>query len=72
MYQRYAEMHGWRTEFLDLSETELGGVKEAALSIAGRGVFAVSSSIGRPPCPKGPTTDSGGRIHVRRDRRSAA
>ena len=35
MYQRYAEVHGWRAEFLDLSETELGGV-EAAISIAGR------------------------------------
>ena len=30
MYQRYAEVHGWRAEFLNLSETELGGVKEVA------------------------------------------
>ena len=65
MYQRYAEMHGWRTEFLDLSETELGGVKEAALSIAGRGVFArLKFESGVHRVQRVPTTDSGGRIHT--------
>ena len=46
MYMRYAERHGWKTEMLEASMTELGGVKEA--------VFA----SGRPPprrslcCPR--------------------
>lgn len=65
MYQRYAELHGWRTEFLDMSETELGGVKEAALSIAGRGVFArLKFESGVHRVQRVPTTESGGRIHT--------
>ncbi|PPR62734.1 MAG: Peptide chain release factor 1 [Alphaproteobacteria bacterium MarineAlpha4_Bin2] len=65
MYLRYAEMQGWRTEFLDLSETELGGVKEAALSIAGRGVFArLKFESGVHRVQRVPTTESGGRIHT--------
>ena len=40
MYQRYAALHGWRFEVLDLSETGIGGFKEAAASITGRDVFA--------------------------------
>src|SRR5467141_1670077 len=35
MYQRYAAMRGWRFELLDLSETGLGGFKEAVASITG-------------------------------------
>ncbi|MEC8171919.1 MAG: peptide chain release factor 1, partial [Pseudomonadota bacterium] len=65
MYQRYAEVHGWRAEFLDLSETELGGVKEAAISIAGRGVFAkLKFESGVHRVQRVPTTESGGRIHT--------
>ncbi len=65
MYQRYAELHGWRTEFLDMSETELGGVKDAALSIAGRGVFArLKFESGVHRVQRVPTTESGGRIHT--------
>jgi peptide chain release factor 1 len=65
MYQRYAELHGWRTEFLDMSETELGGVKDAALSIAGSGVFArLKFESGVHRVQRVPTTESGGRIHT--------
>jgi peptide chain release factor 1 len=65
MYQRYAELHGWRVEFLDLSETELGGVKDVAISIAGRGVFArLKFESGVHRVQRVPTTESGGRIHT--------
>jgi len=65
MYQRYAELHGWRTEYLSLSETELGGVKEVALSIAGRGVFArLKFESGVHRVQRVPVTESGGRIHT--------
>ena len=65
MYQRYAEVHGWQAEFLDLSETELGGVKEVAISIAGRGVFAkLKFESGVHRVQRVPTTESGGRIHT--------
>ncbi|MCB2135536.1 MAG: PCRF domain-containing protein, partial [Rhodobacteraceae bacterium] len=40
MYQKYAEGQGWRFDLLELSETELGGVKEAMARIEGEGVFA--------------------------------
>ena len=65
MYQRFAEVHGWRAEFLNLSETELGGVKEVAISIAGRGVFAkLKFESGVHRVQRVPTTESGGRIHT--------
>lgn len=39
MYTRYAERQGWKTELIDVSPTELGGVKEAVFAVSGRGVF---------------------------------
>ena len=39
MYTRYAERRGWKTEMIDLSDTELGGVKEAVFAITGEGVY---------------------------------
>ena len=36
MYQRYAEQHGWRFEVMSISETGIGGYKEATASILGR------------------------------------
>ncbi len=40
MYQRYCGLQGWKTEILSLSESDLGGFKEAVLEVQGRGVFA--------------------------------
>ena len=40
MYSRYAERCGYRVEPLYTQETELGGIKECAFSIAGSGAFA--------------------------------
>src|SRR6516225_2834313 len=40
LYQRYVALRGWRFEILDLSETGLGGFKEASALISGRDVFA--------------------------------
>ena len=37
MYMRYAERHGWKTEMLEASMTELGGVKEAVYRHHGGG-----------------------------------
>ena len=31
MYTRYAQLQGWKAELLSLSESDLGGVKEAVL-----------------------------------------
>jgi peptide chain release factor 1 len=65
MYQRYAEVRGWRFESLDVAETGLGGFKEASASISGRGVFArLKFESGVHRVQRVPETESGGRIHT--------
>jgi peptide chain release factor 1 len=65
MYQRYAALRGWRFELLDLSESDLGGVKEASASIAGRDVFArLKFESGVHRVQRVPETEAGGRIHT--------
>jgi peptide chain release factor 1 len=65
MYQRFAELRGWRFEPLQLNETGLGGVKEARATIGGRGVFAnLKFESGVHRVQRVPVTESGGRIHT--------
>ena len=65
MYQRYAELQGWRTEILEMNETGIGGVKEAIVSVSGRGVFArLKFESGVHRVQRVPVTESGGRIHT--------
>ncbi|QPZ90804.1 peptide chain release factor 1 [Thioclava electrotropha] len=65
MYQKYAEKHGWRFEMMELTETELGGVKEAVARIEGEGVFArLKYESGVHRVQRVPETEAGGRIHT--------
>jgi peptide chain release factor 1 len=65
MYQRYAALRGWRFEILDLSETGLGGFKEATASISGRDVFArLKFESGVHRVQRVPETEAAGRIHT--------
>ncbi|HEY2541137.1 MAG TPA: peptide chain release factor 1 [Stellaceae bacterium] len=65
MYQRYAVLHRWNFEVLDLSETGLGGYKEASASISGRNVFArLKFESGVHRVQRVPETEAGGRIHT--------
>ena len=65
MYQRYAALRGWRFELLDLSETGLGGCKEASASISGRDVFArLKFESGVHRVQRVPETEAQGRIHT--------
>jgi peptide chain release factor 1 len=65
MYQRYAGLKGWKFELLDLSETGLGGFKEAAASITGRNVFArLKFESGVHRVQRVPETEASGRIHT--------
>jgi peptide chain release factor 1 len=65
MYQRYAALRGWRFEILDLSETGIGGFKEAAASITGRDVFArLKYESGVHRVQRVPETEASGRIHT--------
>src|SRR6185369_5352802 len=65
MYQRYAALHGWRFELLDLSETGIGGFKEASAAITGRNVFAhLKFESGVHRVQRVPETEASGRIHT--------
>jgi peptide chain release factor 1 len=65
MYQRYAARRGWRFELEDLSETGIGGVKEAAASVTGAGVFGrLKFESGVHRVQRVPETEAGGRIHT--------
>jgi peptide chain release factor 1 len=65
MYQRYAEVRGWRFEVLEVADTGLGGVKEASAGISGRGVFArLKFESGVHRVQRVPATESSGRIHT--------
>jgi peptide chain release factor 1 len=65
MYQRYAALRSWRFELLDLSETGLGGFKEATALISGAGVFArLKFESGVHRVQRVPETEASGRIHT--------
>ena len=65
MYQRYAAGRGWRFEPISISETGIGGYKEASAAISGPGVFArLKFESGPHRVQRVPVTESGGRIHT--------
>lgn len=65
MYQRYSERQGWRFEPMTLSDTGIGGYKEATAEISGKGVFArMKYESGVHRVQRVPETESGGRIHT--------
>lgn len=65
MYQRYADLRGWRTEMLSASPAELGGFREVVLSVVGEGVFArLKFESGVHRVQRVPVTEAGGRIHT--------
>jgi peptide chain release factor 1 len=65
MYTRYAQLQGWRVELLSLSESDLGGIKEAILSVEGEGAYAkLKFESGGHRVQRVPVTEAGGRIHT--------
>ncbi len=65
MYQRYCALQGWKTEVLSLSESDLGGFKEATLEVEGRGVYAkLKFESGVHRVQRVPATETQGRIHT--------
>lgn len=65
MYQRYAEGRKWRFEVMGVSETGIGGYKEAVASITGTDVFQrLKFESGVHRVQRVPVTESGGRIHT--------
>ncbi len=65
MYQRYAQLRGWRVEIDTVSEGEVGGYKEIIASITGDGVFGrLKFESGVHRVQRVPETEAGGRIHT--------
>lgn len=65
MYQRYAELQGWKVEILEMSETDLGGVKECIATITGKNVFSrLKFESGVHRVQRVPETETQGRVHT--------
>lgn len=65
MYTRYAERRGWKVEVLELHPSDLGGVKSATLSIAGKGAYSrLKYESGVHRVQRVPETEAAGRIHT--------
>ncbi|MBQ7455640.1 MAG: peptide chain release factor 1 [Clostridia bacterium] len=65
MYLRYAERRLWQASVTSVSDTELGGVKEAVVAITGRGAFSrLKFESGVHRIQRVPVTEAGGRIHT--------
>jgi peptide chain release factor 1 len=65
MYRKYAGVRGWRFEVLELSVSDLGGLKEGVAEISGKGVFArMKFESGVHRVQRVPATESQGRVHT--------
>ena len=65
MYQRYADLQGWKFELMHHAITDIGGCKEAQATISGPSVFArLKFESGVHRVQRVPVTESGGRIHT--------
>ncbi len=65
MYRMYAERRGWKVEPMNIQEMDLGGVKEAVLSIKGDRVFSrMKYESGVHRVQRVPATEASGRIHT--------
>jgi peptide chain release factor 1 len=72
MYLRYAEKHGWKTEVIDATESEMGGYKDISIAIKSKGIAAPGESPyarlkfegGVHRVQRVPETESQGRIHT--------
>lgn len=65
MYSRWAERHGFRVEPIAISDTELGGIREAVFSLTGHGAYArMKYESGVHRVQRVPVTESNGKIQT--------
>lgn len=65
MYQAWAARRGFRSEVLSISESELGGVREAILNVTGEEVYlSLRFEAGGHRVQRVPKTETQGRIHT--------
>ena len=65
MYLRHAEQHGWKTEILSESASDLGGYKDLVIRVQGDGAYGrLKFESGGHRVQRVPATESQGRIHT--------
>ena len=65
MYQRYAEDQNWKVEYLSISDSEKGGMKEVIAKISGQSVYSkLKFESGVHRVQRVPETESQGRVHT--------
>ncbi len=65
MYARYAERQGWKFEILEMTETGVGGMKDATVVIEGEKVYSkMRFESGVHRVQRVPATETAGRIHT--------
>ena len=65
MYNRFADLKGWKVDIISIAENDLGGYREIVASVTGAGVFAkLKYESGVHRVQRIPATESGGRIHT--------
>src|SRR5262245_22096649 len=65
MYTRYAERQRWKLDVMSTSDSGAGGLKEAIVSIEGKGVYSrLKYESGVHRVQRVPDTEASGRIHT--------
>ncbi len=65
MYVKYAEKNRWKTEEIENSSTELGGIKEVIFSVSGKSAYGkLKFESGVHRVQRVPETESQGRVHT--------
>ena len=65
MYVKFSELKNWKSELIDISQTDHDGVKEVIVKISGKEVFGtLKFESGTHRVQRVPETESGGRIHT--------
>ena len=65
MYQRYADLQGWKFTVMEESPGEVGGYKEVIANISGKGAYArLKYESGVHRVQRVPETEAQGRIHT--------
>jgi len=65
MYSRYADMHRWKIEVLDVNEMGQGGIRDITFVVKGKGAYSrMKYEGGTHRVQRVPVTESNGRIHT--------
>jgi len=65
MYQRYAQLQGWKIDIVSVTEGDVGGYKELIASVEGDGAFGrMKWESGVHRVQRVPSTETQGRVHT--------